>query len=281
MKSNFQITDKIEENMMQEDTYFNEEDKLIYCSKCHTPRQHRVRWNEKELTPTIKCHCQKEAYEKQEAERKHQEFLLQQVAQLKANGLQDKASWDYRFANDKGWNPEIQIAHDYVAHWKEMKEKSLGLLLWGNVGTGKTFFAGCIANALLDEGISVLMTNFSRILNTLTGMYSEDRNKFIDGLHKYELLIIDDLGIERNSEFALEQVFHVIDSRYRSKLPLIVTTNLTLDEMKHSKDLAHSRIYDRVLERCVPLKINRQNIRQLNDDKHMQEVRKLFYSQGT
>lgn len=276
MKSIFQITDK-KENVLQEDTYFNENDKLIYCSKCHTPRQHRLQWNGKELTPTIRCHCQKEEYEKQEAVRKQQEFLLQQVARLRADGLQDKTLQGYTFANDKGWNPEIHIAHDYVAHWNEMKEKSLGLLLWGNVGTGKTFFAGCIANALLDKGISVLMTNFSRILNTLTGMYSEDRNKFIDGFHKYELLIIDDLGIERNSEFALEQVFHVIDSRYRSKLPLIVTTNLTLDEMKYAKDLAHFRIYDRVLERCVPLKINRQNIRQLNADKHMQEVRKLFY----
>lgn len=72
------------------------------------------------------------------------------------------------------------------------------------------------------------MTNFPRILNSLTGMFSEDRNEFIDGFNKYELLIIDDLGIERNSEFALEQVYNIVDSRYRSKKPLIVTINLTL-----------------------------------------------------
>lgn len=122
------------------------------------------------------------------------------------------------------------------------------------------------------------MTNFSRILNTLTGMYSDDRNQFIDSFNKYSLLIIDDLGIERSSEFALEQVFNVIDSRYRSKKPLIVTTNLTLDELKHSKDLARARIYDRVLERCVPLKINNQNIRELNAAANMQEVRKILNS---
>lgn len=56
----------------------------------------------------------------------------------------------------------------------------------------------------------------------------------------------------------------MIDSRYRSKKPLIVTTNLTLDELKHPKVLARARIYDRVLERCVPPKINNQNIRELN-----------------
>ena len=173
---------------------------------------------------------------------------------------------------------QTEKAHEYVSHWEEMKANSLGLLLWGDVGTGKSFFAGCIANALLDKGIPILMTNFSRILNTLTGIYSDDRNQFIDSFNKYSLLIIDDLGIERSSEFALEQVFNVIDSRYRSKKPLIVTTNLTLDELKHPKDLARARIYDRVLERCVPLKINNQNIRELNAAANMQEARKILNS---
>lgn len=135
-----------------------------------------------------------------------------------------------------------------------------------------------MVDALLDKGIPILMTNFSRILNTLTGIYSDDRNQFIDSFNKYSLLIIDDLGIERSSEFALEQVFNVIDSRYRSKKPLIVTTNLTLDELKHPKDLARARIYDRVLERCVPLKINNQNIRELNAAANMQEARKILNS---
>ena len=221
-----------------EDEYRNEADGLIYCAKCHTPRQHRIQLNDRVLLPTVRCRCQQEAYEKEEAERKQQEFLMQ-VSRLKTNGLQDKSLRDYTFANDKGYNPEIQKAHDYVAHWEEMKAKSLGLLLWGDVGTGKSFFAGCIAN-------------------------------------KYSLLIIDDLGIERGTEFSLEQVFNVIDSRYRSKKPMIVTTNLTLDELKHPVDLAHARIYDRILERCVPLKINNQNIRELNAAANMQEARKLF-----
>lgn len=262
---------------IQEDEYLNENDGLIYCSKCHTPRQHKTQWQDKVMLPTVRCQCQQEEYKKQETERKRLEFL-EQVSRLKANGLQDKALREYTFSNDKGYNPEIQKAHDYVTHWGEMKAKSIGLLLWGDVGTGKSFFAGCIANALLEQGIPVLMTNFSRILNSLSGMYSDEKNQFIDSLNKYSLLIIDDLGIERGTEFALEQVFNVIDSRYRSKLPLIVTTNMTLDELKHPQDLARSRIYNRVLERCVPLKINNQNIRQKNAAENMKEARKILGS---
>ena len=195
---------------------------------------------------------------------------------LKTSGLQDKALYDYTFARDNGINPEIKLAHNYVSNWEEMKSNASGLLIWGDVGTGKSFFAGCIANALLEKGIPVLMTNFSRILNTLTGMHFEDRNQFINSLNRYSLLIIDDLGIERNSDFVLEQVFNVIDSRYRSKKPLIITTNLTLSELNNAADIAHKRIYDRILERCIPVRINNRNIRQDNATANLKQAKRIL-----
>ena len=51
----------------------------------------------------------------------------------------------------------------------------------------------------------------------------------------------------------MEQMFFVIDSRYRSRRPMIITTNLKLSELKNPPDLAHARIYDRILERCAPI----------------------------
>ena len=195
---------------------------------------------------------------------------------LKTSGLQDKSLYDYTFARDNGINPEIKLAHNYVSNWEEMKANASGLLIWGDVGTGKSFFAGCIANALLEKGVPVLMTNFSRILNTLTGMHFEDRNQFINSLNRYSLLIIDDLGIERNSDFALEQVFNVIDSRYRSKKPLIITTNLTLSELNNAADIAHKRIYDRILERCIPVRINNRNIRQDNATANLKQAKRIL-----
>jgi len=60
-------------------------------------------------------------------------------------------------------------------------------------------------------------------------MYSDDRYQYIASFSNYSLLIIDDLGIERNTEYALEQVYAVIDERYKSGLPVIITTNLTIN----------------------------------------------------
>ena len=105
-------------------------------------------------------------------------------------------------------------ARAYVDHWPEAFKCNVGLLLFGAVGTGKSFAAGCIAYALLDRDVPVLMTNFPTILARLSGTFGEDRMAFLDSLRNYDLLIIDDLGAERNTEYSMEQMFSIVDSRY-------------------------------------------------------------------
>ena len=263
--------------VLREDEYLNENN-LICCRKCHTPRQKQINAMGKTMEPRCMCACQTADYEKREQERKHREFL-DMVARNRSVGLPDSDLHRHTFENDLGYNPkQIAMAKQYVQHWEEFLASSTGLLLWGNVGTGKSFIAGCIANALLDKGVPVIMTNFARLLNKLTDMYSGDRNAYIDSFKKYPLMIIDDLGVERNSEFAREQVFSGIDSRYRSELPMIVTTNLTLEELQHPEDLSRSRIYDRVLERCLPIRVNDQNIRELNQAATFAQAKQLLRS---
>ena len=106
-----------------------------------------------------------------------------------------------------------------MKHWTEMWERRQELLLWGGVSIGKTFAIACIANAPTEKGVPVLMTNFSKILNSLSGMFSEDKNKYFASFREFGLLIIDDLGIERNSEYVLEQICNIVDSHYLSHLP--------------------------------------------------------------
>ena len=263
--------------VLREDEYLNE-DNLICCRKCHTPRQKRIDVIGRTIEPRCLCKCQQAEQEKREQDRKHQEFL-DMVARNRSVGLPDPELRRHTFENNLGYNPkQIAMAKQYVQHWEEFKKDSTGLLLWGNVGTGKSFIAGCIANALLDKGVPVIMTNFARLLNKLTDMYAGDRNAYIDSFNRYHLMIIDDLGIERNSEFAREQVFSVIDSRYRSQLPMIVTTNLSLEELKDTTDLSKARIYDRVLERCLPIRVNEQNIRELNQVAVLARAKQLLGS---
>lgn len=260
---------------MREGEYLGN-DGLIRCGQCHGPRQLTVTVEGRTFHPRALCPCQSAAEDARERERKAME-LRDKIQRNRSLGLPEPLHREYTFDRDKGHNPELMAkARRYAENWEQMYPKGMGLLIWGDVGTGKSFAAGCIANALLDQGVSVMMTNFSRILNALSSLQWGDRNQYIDNLNQYSLLIIDDLGIERGTEYVLEQVYSVIDSRYRSGKPLIVTTNLTLQQLNQPQDMAHSRIYDRVLERCVPIWVRGKNIRQENAGENMKMAKELL-----
>ena len=127
------------------------DDGLLYCRNCHTPVQCRVKlWGRDKIVPCL-CRCQQEAM----AEKKRQDELLERqrkIRQLKATGIQEKhlLEWNFAVAED---NKDIQMVKRYVEQWKKVKAENLGLLLWGDVGTGKSFVAACIANALMEQTV--------------------------------------------------------------------------------------------------------------------------------
>ena len=260
------------------------EDGLLYCGKCHTPKEaffaKGIALMGKNKHP-IECSCQRIERTKQEALINQQKHNINQqkhndlVRRLKTDGFSDSAMLDWTFENDNGRSPQMHYAHRYVEQWQTMRSENLGLLLWGGVGTGKSFLAGCIANALMEQEVPVRMTNFTRILNELNGSFS-GRNEAIDKLCRYPLLIIDDFGMERGTEYALEQIYNIVDSRYRSRKPLIVTTNLTLDEIRHPQDTAHARIYDRLLEMCIPVSCIGVSFRKENAQEKLERLKILI-----
>ena len=267
---------------IREDEYLDPADGLIHCRKCRSPRQVVITdpFKGGSFKPRCVCPCQQEK-ERRRREAEERRQRMERIRRRKAQGLQDRYLYSYTFAHDNGQNPVMAKAHAYVDHWPEAFKKNIGLLLFGDVGTGKSFLAGCIANALLDQDVPVLVTNFPTILSRLCGTFGEDRTAFLDSLGEYDLLIIDDLGAERNTEYALEQMFSIIDSRYRCNKPLIVTTNLKLDELKHPPDLAYARIYDRILERCAPILFAGKNFREDNAASTKAAARQIITTPAT
>ena len=139
---------------------YYDEDGLLYCGKCHTPKEaffaKGIALMGKNKHP-IECICQRTEREKQEvliSQQKHSDL----VRRLKAEGFSDPSMLDWTFENDNGRSPQMHHAHRYVEQWQTMRAENLGLLLWGGVGTGKSFLAGCIANALMEQEVPVRMT---------------------------------------------------------------------------------------------------------------------------
>lgn len=251
-------------------------DGLLYCGKCNTPKQVKLKLEYRPFTINCLCKC-----ETAENDRKEAEFKVaveaERIRTCRAAGMQDNSFKQWTFATDDGQNPKmIGYAKKYVDGWSDMLRTGIGLLIWGNVGTGKTFMAACIANALLDMGVPVLMTTFIRMANEMGSFYDSERNAYLKSMSSYKLLVIDDLGTERQSETMMENVYSIIDSRYKSGLPMIITTNLTIKEIKNPKDMKYSRIYDRILERCAPIAYEGTSRRVEASREMMEQARKLL-----
>jgi DNA replication protein DnaC len=230
-----------------------EQDGLRYCGKCHTTKQTRKNLFGKEITVGCMCACAQQKYDQEEKARKKQEEA-DRIMRLRSVGISSQTFRDASFAADDGKNPKpMDTLRRYVEKWEDMQRENIGLLLYGDVGTGKSYGAACIANRLIEQSIPACMINLSTVLNSMGGFQSEEKNTYISDLMQYPLLILDDFGMERQTEYALEQVFNVIDARYRSGKPLIITTNLSMAELNNPKSLEHKRIYDRIKEMCQPL----------------------------
>lgn len=237
------------------------EDGLLYCGKCRTRKQYQVEVMGRLRNMPVMCECQREKQEvadREEAER----VRMRTVERMRRSCFYPATELEgWRFGVDNREKPRTSEAmRRYAERWDNMRAQSMGLLLYGPVGVGKSFFAACIANELIERGIPARMTSFPKIVNTMQGMYG-GRQEYLDRLVSYPLLVIDDLGVERDSDYMLEMVYSVVNARYLTGLPLIVTTNIPIEEIKEPADLKYQRIYDRILERCHPVKIEGKSLR--------------------
>lgn len=217
-----------------------------------------------------------------------EERLREAMEREKANRIQQKRKRVFgsaqglmacTFDRDNGAVPQLSWARQYVEHWPEMRRENMGLLFWGPAGTGKTFAAACIANALVDLEVGVRMITLGEALLNLFGMSGEERIQYLETLSTCGLLILDDFGVERRTPYAREQVYEIINRRYLSGRPMVVTTNLTLEELKNA-DRDDSRIHDRVLERCVPVCFDGDSLRREKTAERVKRMQTLLTGGG-
>lgn len=263
--------------MAREREIYIGENGLEHCSACKEPIEEFFPEHVQAVfgmkTHPRFCACRRAEYEREERERKEREHQ-QEVEKNTAICFPERAMREWNFTNDDGSNPHMRYAKQYVEHWDEFKRKGMGMLLWGDVGTGKSYMAACIANALLEQEKRVLMTNFTTISN---GVFAAiDKNDYIESVCAYDLLILDDLCSERNSGFVVENVFSVLDRRVCSGKPMIITTNLTVKEMRETHNLDYKRIYDRVLGSCQPICIKGESHRREKGNQNKRAFEQIF-----
>lgn len=249
------------------------EDGLVYCGKCGSRKQLRVKFGDK--THVVRCVCKCESKELEEKKRQEEyEEQMRRINRLKEASMMDKKyrevtfdKYEVREENKK----VFEMAKKYADRFQDMYKKNQGLLLYGPVGTGKSFTAACIGNYLLDNAKPVIMTSFVKILQDI---WENDREaEYITILNSASLLIVDDLGTERETDYALEKVYNIIDSRVRANKPMIITSNLELNDMMECEDIRKKRIYDRILECCYPMYVGGKSFRMMKAAQRFDEMK--------
>ena len=140
-----------------EEDYVNPEDGLLYCGKCHTPKEaffeNGLSFGGINKHPT---HCRCATERRQAEEAKEKEYRRKSyIDTLRMEAFRDIPAASWCFDQAAVLTAPLQTVRNYADHWEDMQNNNIGLVLFGNVGTGKSYAAGCVANAVIDRMVSV------------------------------------------------------------------------------------------------------------------------------
>ena len=246
---------------------------VLYCGNCNSPKTINIDGFGDNLP--IMCRCRRKAIEAQRLKMEQQSFIAR-VNRIRAK-VKDKSIFTSNFEIDAYQKSQVsKTARRYVEKWEEVKNKNIGIILTGGVGTGKTFYAGCIANAIIDKGFSVQMFSLSDIINA----DFDDKKELLADVERVSLLVLDDIGTERQTSYGYEIVEQVIDTRYQVRKPIIVTTNLSMDKIRTALDIQQTRMYDRILEMCpIQIAVTGKSKRQAIRESKAEEAKRILESE--
>jgi len=270
----------------EEGDYYNESG-LLMCGKCHTLKEQtmhrpqgyenfrRLESNPEYIIFPKNCDCRQADIEAREAETKSKEARVQ--GDFLRRSLSDAQYKETSFAMDDGRDEKTSLfCRNYVSNWETAYKENHGIMFYGMVGSGKTFFSSCIANALVDKGKTVMMTTISELELAMNKDFKKYKTEVLRNIRTVNCLILDDVGKEQLTKESLEATYEIINTRYKSKKPLIITSNLTRRAMQEEKSVNLRRIFSRLEEMCVPVLVEATDRRTDNGAEKIKRAYALY-----
>lgn len=226
---------------MRDDEYLGE-DGLPHCKNCKTPRVF-VSPN-KDFVARCACKCESEAQERKREEERRQRIIEAFNSRRNLSMIGDRYK-NVRIADatiTDNNRAVYQKCKNYIDHAKEMREHNIGLYIYGDNSSGKTYLTVCVCNELLWKGYRCVYTNLATILNEIRSSYDGQgmgECELIARLQTYDFAFIDDLGKEflgrehnpTTAKWAEEKLFEVINARYNAQRPTIFSSNYEIAEL--------------------------------------------------
>ena len=153
----------------------------------------------------------------------------------------------------------FQLAKDYIINFDDYRKKGTSLIIQGSPGTGKTHIAASIRNALVERNYKVYFITLPEYLDEIKAAFNEPNKRYtIDRMvRESDLLIVDDVGANRMTDFAIEEFFKLVDARVGKCT--IYTTNQTAEEFNKTRDL--KRVFSRMMNESKIVPLNGQDYR--------------------
>lgn len=226
---------------IRDDEYIAENG-LPYCKNCKTPRVYAS--DDKKFVARCMCKCESEAEERREKAEARQKVIDEFNNRSSLSMIGDRYR-NIRFADatiTEHNRTAYQKCQAYIENAKAMRENNIGLYIYGDNSSGKTYLTACICNELLWRGFRCVYTNLATMLNEIRGSY--DKNgmgecELLNRLQAYDFAFIDDFGKEflgreynaSSSKWAEEKLFEVINARYNAQKPTIFSSNYEISEL--------------------------------------------------
>ena len=227
-------------------------------------------------TAYSRCNCEEankiwKRYDEFIEKEKMKEFNLEQIAKLFQNNNLGKRQLNSTFENYKITNKNKKAYENAKKYANKLinGETDKGLFITGTYGVGKTYLASCIANEIIQNKNTVVFGTLIQLLDYIKDTYKDSDMSDKEYLNLYssvDLLIIDDLGKEKPTEWVLEKLFLIVNNRYNNYLPIVITTNYNRNQLRErlcvNKNYSMvDSIISRLYEMCVGIEIKDEDHR--------------------
>lgn len=254
--------------------------KIDICPVCGEPLGKLVKMPFGEIVGPRACKCKRDKTSKEKAENDAREKQGRLQAIIKNSMMNENfkkctfKAWDH----SKGIERLYKAGLTYVNNFQEYKQQNQGLLIYGNPGNGKTYFSACVANELIKRIIPVICVSSIALIERI----NESRNNYgnegiftvLNSLNNADLLILDDLGTETDTKWTRSMMYQIIEKRYSSNLPIIITTNISLTELRDRYD---DRVCSRLNKMCTFFNNTGKDIRKEEGKEKTQEFLKELF----
>lgn len=180
---------------------------------------------------------------------------------LKTNNFSCLSREYYDGEDLKHFDEAVETCHNFINNFNSDYRN---LLIYGTVGTGKSFLTGCIVKELMEHSCKVVYYSAIQLFQTISS-YLFDKDKALitelnQTLYESDLLVIDDLGSEMTNDFVRSQLFGILNERIIRQKSTIITTNFSYENLREKYQ---ERIFSRIIKEFEPVKLSGRDIRMI------------------